>query len=83
MNAFLCLNSIVEKHERDVLLMRHQVGVTWPDKSSITRNVGMCVYGENNGFSAMAKMVGLPCAIATKMVLEGKNFDLASVLYII
>lgn len=72
LSHYLAKRLSFQKHERDVLLMRHQVGVTWPDKSSITRNVGMCVYGENNGFSAMAKMVGLPCAIATKMVLEGE-----------
>ncbi|GAB1600841.1 alpha-aminoadipic semialdehyde synthase, mitochondrial-like isoform X2 [Argonauta hians] len=61
-----------KKGERDVLLMRHQIGFTWPDKSRILRNIGLCVYGESNGLSAMAKTVGLPCAIATKMVLENE-----------
>ena len=30
------------------------------------------VYGDVNGFSAMAKTVGLPTAMAAKMLLDGK-----------
>ncbi|XP_036356973.1 alpha-aminoadipic semialdehyde synthase, mitochondrial isoform X2 [Octopus sinensis] len=61
-----------QKGERDVLLMRHQIEFTWPDKTRVLRNIGLCVYGDSNGASAMAKTVGLPCAIATKMVLESE-----------
>lgn len=72
LSHYLAKRLSFKKHERDVLLMRHQVGISWPDKSSMTRNVGLCAYGDTNGVSAMAKTVGLPCAIATKMVLEGE-----------
>jgi len=29
-------------------------------------------YGDPSGYTAMAKTVGYPCAIATKMVLDGE-----------
>ena len=32
----------------------------------------LCVYGDNNLSTAMAKTVGLPVAIATKLILENK-----------
>ena len=33
----------------------------------------MICYGDPNGHSAMARTVGLPVAIATKMVLDGES----------
>lgn len=33
----------------------------------------MICYGDPQGHSAMARTVGLPVAIATKMVLDGKK----------
>lgn len=35
----------------------------------------MVVYGDVNGYSAMAKTVGYPTAIATKMILDGEIQD--------
>ncbi|XP_053378089.1 alpha-aminoadipic semialdehyde synthase, mitochondrial-like isoform X2 [Mercenaria mercenaria] len=58
--------------ERDMILMHHDIGVQWLDGSSERRHVSLVVYGEENGYSAMAKTVGLPTGIATKMVLEGE-----------
>lgn len=58
--------------ERDMILMNHDIGVQWIDGSTEKRQVSLVVYGEENGYSAMAKTVGLPTGIATKMVLEGK-----------
>ena len=52
--------------------MHHYIGVQWPDGTKEQRRVGFIVYGEENGYSAMSKTVGIPTAIATKMVLEGK-----------
>lgn len=51
--------------------MHHNIGVQWPDGSLQKRTVGLTVYGDYDGYSAMAKTVGLPTAIATKMILDG------------
>ena len=40
--------------------------------SQETRQISMICYGDPAGHSAMARTVGLPIGIATKMVLEGK-----------
>ena len=58
--------------ERDLIVMRHDIGVEWPDKTAETRHIDLVVYGDPNGYSAMAKTVGFPTGIAAKMVLEGK-----------
>jgi alpha-aminoadipic semialdehyde synthase len=57
--------------ERDVLIMRHDIGVEWPNRKEETFHVDFVIYGNPNGYSAMAATVGYPTAIAAKMVLEG------------
>lgn len=61
--------------------MRHQIEFTWPDKTRVLRNIGLCAYGDSNGVSAMSKTVGLPCAIATKMVLESKHLNISFISF--
>jgi alpha-aminoadipic semialdehyde synthase len=66
-------------NERDLILMRHEVRIEWPNGKEEQRNINLVVYGEQNlersskssdgisntrGFSAMAKTVGYPAAIA-------------------
>ena len=62
-------------NERDLILMRHEVQIEWPNGKEEQRNINLVVYGEQNleksidglntkGFSAMAKTVGYPAAIA-------------------
>lgn len=58
--------------ERDIVILRHDIGVQWPDRSTETKHVDLVVYGNPEGYSAMAATVGFPTAIATKMVLDGK-----------
>ncbi|KAL5014858.1 hypothetical protein ScPMuIL_009128 [Solemya velum] len=60
------------QNERDLLLMQHKIGVEWADNNREERHVGLAVYGEKDGYSAMARTVGFPTAIATKMVLTGE-----------
>lgn len=60
------------KGERDMILMRHEVLVRWPDDRRELKGINMVCYGEPEGYTAMAKTVGYPCAIATKMVLDGE-----------
>jgi len=58
--------------ERDVVIMFHQIGVRWADGTNEQRDVLLVNYGEPNGFMGMAKLVGIPSAIATKMLLNGE-----------
>jgi len=57
--------------ERDVLIMRHDVGVEWPNHNEEMLHVNFVIYGDPAKYSAMAATVGYPTAIAAKMVLEG------------
>ena len=65
--------------ERDVLIMRHDVGVEWPNHNEEMIHVNFVIYGDPNKYSAMAATVGYPTAIATKMVLEGRLDDIRHV----
>ena len=62
-----------------MILMHHDVGILWPDGQREQRRIDLVSYGDINGSSAMAKTVGLPTAIATKMVLDGQYWDRDSV----
>lgn len=59
-----------EPDERDMVLMRHEVIIKWPDNRRENRGINLVCYGDPEGYSAMAKTVGFPCAIATRMVLD-------------
>ncbi|XP_067935063.1 alpha-aminoadipic semialdehyde synthase, mitochondrial-like isoform X2 [Watersipora subatra] len=61
--------------EYDMIIMRHDVGIRWPDGKRDMHHIDLVVYGDQDhegGFSAMAKTVGYPTAIASKMILEGE-----------
>merc|ERR1719443_1211167 len=60
------------KGERDMILMRHEVIVVWPDGRRELKGINLVEYGDPAGYTAMAKTVGYPCAIATKMVLDSE-----------
>lgn len=53
--------------------MHHEINYKWPNGKDETRTIDFIQYGDVNGYTAMAKTVGLPCAIAAKMVLESKE----------
>lgn len=61
-----------EKGERDMVIMRNDVGVRHPTGELETQHLSLVVYGTPGGFSAMAKTVGYPAAIAARMVLDGE-----------
>ena len=64
---------IVPEHgERDIIILRHDVGVQWADGTNEQRNIDLVVYGDPNRYSAMAATVGFPTGIAARMVLDGK-----------
>uniref|UniRef100_A0A673B008 Uncharacterized protein n=1 Tax=Sphaeramia orbicularis TaxID=375764 RepID=A0A673B008_9TELE len=61
-----------DKGERDMIIMRNDVGLRHPTGELETKHISLVVYGDPNGFSAMAKTVGYPAAIAARMVLDGE-----------
>jgi len=59
---------------RDLVILRHELEVTYPglDRADEHITSTMVEYGEIGGFTAMAKTVGLPAALATELVLTDK-----------
>lgn len=53
-------------------MMRDSFGIRHPSGHLENKVISLVVYGDFNGFSAMAKTVGLPTAMAAKMLLDGK-----------
>uniref|UniRef100_A0A673GTA3 Alpha-aminoadipic semialdehyde synthase, mitochondrial-like n=1 Tax=Sinocyclocheilus rhinocerous TaxID=307959 RepID=A0A673GTA3_9TELE len=58
------------KEPRDMIIMRNDVGIRHPTGELETKHISLVVYGNPNGYSAMAKAVGYPAAIAARMVLN-------------
>ncbi|RYP89783.1 hypothetical protein DL770_004077 [Monosporascus sp. CRB-9-2] len=59
--------------ERDLVILQHKFEVELKDGTKQTRTSTLCEYGstEPGGYSAMARLVGIPCAVAVKQVLDG------------
>ncbi|KAI2642132.1 Apo Saccharopine reductase [Xylaria nigripes] len=63
-----------EQGERDLVMLQHKFEIENKDGSRETRTSTLCEYGApigSGGYSAMAKLVGVPCAVAVKQVLDG------------
>ncbi|KAF9466307.1 saccharopine dehydrogenase [Collybia nuda] len=60
-----------EQGERDLVMLQHKFIVEWADGSVQTITSTLEQYGSPSGHSAMALTVGLPCGIATQLVLDG------------
>ena len=57
--------------ERDMIVMQHEFVVEYPDRTEkITSTV--VDYGIPYGDSSMSRLVGLPAAIATRLILQGE-----------
>ncbi len=63
--------------ERDMLVMQHEFVVRFRDRTETIRST-MVDYGIPNGDTSMSRLVGLPAAIAARMVLQGE-MDLTGV----
>lgn len=59
-----------------MIVMRDSFGIRHPSGHLENKTIDLVVYGDINGFSAMAKTVGFPTAMAAKMLLDGKFFHL-------
>lgn len=60
-----------EKNERDLIILRHDIDILWPDNRRESKGINLVLYGDATGHSAMARTVGYPTAIAVKMILDG------------
>ncbi|UCE21474.1 MAG: saccharopine dehydrogenase NADP-binding domain-containing protein [Candidatus Aminicenantes bacterium] len=61
-----------EEGERDMIVLQHQFIASYPDGKNEKITSTLIDYGIPNGDSSMARTVGLPAAIATRLILEGK-----------
>ncbi|KAK7739099.1 saccharopine dehydrogenase (NADP+, L-glutamate-forming) [Diatrype stigma] len=62
-----------DEGERDLVILQHKFEVELKDGTKQTRTSTLVEYGstEPGGYSAMAKLVGIPCAVAVQQVLNG------------
>ncbi|XP_066996785.2 alpha-aminoadipic semialdehyde synthase, mitochondrial [Anabrus simplex] len=72
LSHFLSKKLALERTERDLVILRHDVGILWPDGRREKRGINLVMYGDPGGHSAMSQAVGFPTAIATKMILDGE-----------
>ncbi len=61
----------LEKDDKDMIVMHHKFGYELDNKKYQIES-SMTVFGENQTYTAMAKTVGLPVAIATLKILNGE-----------
>ncbi|OUV74719.1 MAG: saccharopine dehydrogenase [Flavobacteriales bacterium TMED123] len=57
--------------DKDMVVMQHQFEYT-QDGAEQKLNSSLVVFGDDTRYTAMAKTVGLPAAIATKLILNGE-----------
>ncbi|TFK60671.1 saccharopine dehydrogenase [Pluteus cervinus] len=62
-----------EQGERDLVMLQHKFVIWWADGKEEIRTSTLEAYGDSapGGYSAMARTVGVPCGIATQLVLDG------------
>lgn len=63
----------LQPHDRDMIVMLHEFEYTLEGQNSLHQvQSSLVVKGENSLHTAMAKTVGLPLGIATRLILNGK-----------
>lgn len=60
-----------EEGERDLVMLQHKFEIEHKSGLKETRTSTLVEYGDPKGYSAMAKLVGVPCGVAVKQVLDG------------
>ena len=61
----------IESQDKDMIVMLHEMNYEVRDKKHEVRS-SLIVKGDDNIRTAMAKTVGLPLGIATKLILQDK-----------
>ena len=61
----------LQTHDKDMIVMYHKFGYVLEDKK-YQIDASMVVLGEDQTYTAMSKTVGLPVAIATLQILNGR-----------
>nr|XP_023694257.1 alpha-aminoadipic semialdehyde synthase, mitochondrial-like [Paramormyrops kingsleyae] len=61
-----------EPGERDMVILRNEVGVRGHGGELETRRAELLLFGEPGGHSAMARTVGFPAAIVARMLMDGE-----------
>ena len=56
-----------------MIVMQHLIQYKMPGQRESVESVGLVVYGDPAGHSAMAKTVGFPVGIVAHMMLKGRN----------
>lgn len=64
-----------EKGERDLVMLQHKFVIEHQDGRRETRTSTLCENGDPNKYFAMPRLVGIPCGIAAKLVLDGTISD--------
>jgi saccharopine dehydrogenase-like NADP-dependent oxidoreductase len=78
MTAQMLAKMAYQPGERDMIVMQHEFVAEYPDrKEAITAT--MIDYGIPHGDTSMARTVGLPAAIAVRMILHGEFAGLTGV----
>lgn len=72
LSKHLALKLSYGPEEKDMIVMRDSFAIRHPSGHLENKTIDLVVYGDFNGFSAMAKTVGLPTAMAAKMLLDGE-----------
>ncbi|KAK7966235.1 uncharacterized protein PG986_000512 [Apiospora aurea] len=57
--------------ERDLVMLQHKFVVEWQDGTEDTITSTMELFGDPDGYSGMAKSVGVTCGIATQLLVDG------------
>ncbi len=62
---------VLKENERDMVVLVHELEVCYPEENDRRERVvsTLIEYGQPNSFTAMSKTVGLPAAIAAKLLL--------------
>lgn len=77
---FLQNKLMYQEGERDLIILRHDIDVEWPDSTKEKRNIELVVYGDPDNYSAMSKTVGYPTGIAANMILNGEVQDKGTIV---
>lgn len=62
----------LQEHDKDMIVMQHLFEYTTKENSAKKLTSSLVVKGEDQLYTAMAKTVGLPLAITSKLIMQGK-----------